>query len=970
MPGRLRVLSRWGGLSDGRLLIVTLVFLLAWAPAVRAQDIRNPAEDLPGSYNRALASLQRGDYDRGLDVVRNVISYWGAKAGSTVGPIFGHFYYLQGLLLMGKEDFDGAIAAFRACHDDFPNTPPDPNEVREIPWMPNRFRVHALAQWGACLVVITRYEEAVQILEKALDESKQPGNKVPPELIGLNLGRAYLRSGAREKGREFLGRALDNPGASHFVKQAAFMILAEDWTPKESFEVVEPFLWQYADLLREDGKTVRWARNPVFSLLGDQAMAENDPVRALAWFALMYNPRELISYLEDLAGAQERRAKLDAVNGPRLEAEAARLRRQAADGKAQIPALQAAVAAAHYQLRNFPASLAAYKFIADHYPGYRERPAVVYNVVASSAQLFRWDYLVTYGHRFLDEFPKHELLPEVTRLMTESPFAIEDFAKSHEIAAGLQKRLTAGEEARDVPDFIAGASLYHLEQFAEAETELEAYLVNYPFGKRLEPVRYYLGSVKVNLYKWAEGATILEAFLKDYPASEMVSGALYQAGLCRYVLGDLVPAQAHAERLLKDHSACREVPATWNLLGDVLVARGDAEVEEMAQAYLKGRETADRPADDEVVAYSLWKLILLYDSVQDWPQVVQWFDEMVAEHRGSRHEIDALAGALPALIASGRGVEAERELQGHILRLAPEGPGRQLDELFETLVGLWQSREREQPGAAMAALRAFSGRGKGLSAFEAWVAVAEVELRETFAVGEDLAAERDRLYGDLGKLGKEALPNYGLIKMARHLVQKENPGQARELYGYLIDARPEQGHLDLALLEAAQLDAQSSEPVQLARAESGFRRVVEESENTTLQEPATLNLARLLHRRKEWEGAAEAWQRYLAQSQWMQARAEANYQFGQCQEKLGLDGEAIRTFAATYINYPGQLDWSTMAYLDTARLLKKRGQEGDALIVLVDMLKRLGHLDHPGIVEGRSLFRQWKAEWTAKQPIP
>ena len=99
VPRRPRVLSRWGGLSDGRLLIVTLVFLLAWAPFVRAQDIRNPAEDLPGSYNRALASLQRGDYDRGLDVVRNVISYWGAKAGSTVGPIFGHFYYLQGLLL-------------------------------------------------------------------------------------------------------------------------------------------------------------------------------------------------------------------------------------------------------------------------------------------------------------------------------------------------------------------------------------------------------------------------------------------------------------------------------------------------------------------------------------------------------------------------------------------------------------------------------------------------------------------------------------------------------------------------------------------------------------------------------------------------------------------------------------------------------------------------------------------------------
>ena len=47
------------------------------------------------------------------------------------------------------------------------------------------------------------------------------------------------------------------------------------------------------------------------------------------------------------------------------------------------------------------------------------------------------------------------------------------------------------------------------------------------------------------------------------------------------------------------------------------------------------------------------------------------------------------------------------------------------------------------------------------------------------------------------------------------------------------------------------------------------------------------------------------------------------------------------------------------------RLARKRGQQGDALKVLIDMLKRMGHLEHEGVTEAREKFKIWKAEWVA-----
>ncbi len=64
--------------------------------------------------------------------------------------------------------------------------------------------------------------------------------------------------------------------------------------------------------------------------------------------------------------------------------------------------------------------------------------------------------------------------------------------------------------------------------------------------------------------------------------------------------------------------------------------------------------------------------------------------------------------------------------------------------------------------------------------------------------------------------------------------------------------------------------------------------------------------------------------------------------------------------------------WVQGRYAEAARKFEQKankkddGKDGDALKVVIDMLKRLGHLEHNNLSKGRQIFREWKEEWMAK----
>ena len=80
--------------------------------------------------------------------------------------------------------------------------------------------------------------------------------------------------------------------------------------------------------------------------------------------------------------------------------------------------------------------------------------------------------------------------------------------------------------------------------------------------------------------------------------------------------------------------------------------------------------------------------------------------------------------------------------------------------------------------------------------------------------------------------------------------------------------------------------------------------------------------------------------------------------------------DALKIYVSVYANFPGHLDWSTRSYVRTAIILKTNGEELKALLVLRDMLKRMGHHDHPVVNQAKTLFVKWRNEYQPETASP
>ncbi|MCB1061626.1 MAG: tetratricopeptide repeat protein [Verrucomicrobiae bacterium] len=944
-----------------------VVMLLALPGGGRAQ-IGNPQEQIAanpaGAYNLILMALSRQEYQKGLEIVDEVIRYWGPKAKEQFGPGFGHFYYLRGLLQMGLGRYPEAMGSFRTCREEFTNDLINVEGVRERPKLANRFRTHALAQEGACLMILGDYASAVEKLKGALAEAGD--TQIRTDVIGLNLGRSYLRNGDLEQGRELLQKALDSQSLGLDLKRRAFMILAEDWSREVPFEEVQSLLWNYGHLVKEDIRAHRWERNPIFAFLGRNALEHQEPLRALTWYGFLLNPQELVAHRQGVLDQLNRESPRTPEDAASLEARKQEAATGIVEAESMVAAMLLGVGSGHYQLKNFSGAFAAFRQIADFYPEHRNRPDALYNLVASAVQLGLWPEARQYGRVFLDEYPEHPLVSEVARLMVESIYLLQEWQEAYTTAIEVRERFKIGEAARDVPDFVVAASLYHLDRFPEAEIEIEAYLKNYAEPRRLELATYYHGSTKVKLFQWQSGVGILESFMERWPRSDLHSSALYQAALCRFVLGEPDDALAKLDRLQAEFPNASEIPASWNLRGDVLVSKGGIPIGAIEAAYLEGRRLSEGiPMHFETAAYSFWKLVLLCAENQNHEDAVAYYDEFKKGYAKSGHELDVIAAALHSLVKVGRSREAEETVRNQIFKFADDVDSGNLSELFGSYLNFLDSHY--PPDDVLAKIRTFPVPEPAPEPLTAWLRIAEIEkleAREDPAQQEKAQQLFRRLATDLPM---ERMPDYPLIKLARWSHEQGDASRARAIYEYLLEQRPKGPHLDMARYDLASLLADSENSEDQDRAVNLYQQVRDESETPTLQEGAILGGGQLLMRQEKYGQAQTWWRDYLGHGNWLNARPEANFNYGRCLEETGSPKEALKIYTSVYALFPGHLDWSTQAYLRTAEILKKDKRDGDALLVLVDMLKRLGHLDHANIRKGRDLFAAWKEEWIRNQ---
>ena len=954
------------------ILVLGWILLLVGGPGLPEAWAQKP--NLAENYDLAIRAISTGEYDNGLKAVDRILKAYGPGDQREIGPVFGHFYFLKGILHVKKKQWEPAVAAFKTCYEKYDNSDLTKIKPGENPRLPNRFRHLALVQWATVRLVQKKYDEALQLYGKALKaetkiEGMAPINRT---LVHMNMGRCHLLKGQPKEGNKILRALIENENVPLYYRRECFLILAEDWSPKVSWDEVVELVHQRGDLILQAETSLRFRHNDLFLFLASDGLDKGEPLRALLWYGYLIPPNEVAEayrgQIADIEAALEESEDEEEIAA--LKSRRAQARKNIDEQFTKLGQLLPAIGSSHFELRNFWGSFSTFQFLADHYPKHEDRPDTLYNLVNAGVQIEEWEPTLHYGLIFLDEFPDHALMPEVARMLVEVAFIKGRYQESYDIAIDVREKMKVGSPARDVPDFVTGGSLFHLSRLEEAEVELDAYIANYPEPKREEFGRYYQAVTKVALFKWAEASPLLDSFLKDFPDSDLRPGALYQSGLCKVILGDLEVAKERIAELQDRFPNADEIPPSYNLRGDILVTE-EGPHEEIVSAYTQARELAYAKGEqEEVAAYALLQLINAHNRTEEWDKVTGYYDAFQERHAESDWRLDVTVGSLPALVEADRSPEAADRIEEFVLEFAEDAEAPELSEMFGTYLGFLEDQFPQKE--RLRRLREFPGfeplaRPQPLRAL---LLMGEIEFLEAEAKpGGPEQKKISSLYHEIHlDLEKIQIPNYVLVRLGRwnRDVQKKSLA-ARDYYDFVILQRPDGGFLEYALLDSAEMDVASNKAAALDNALNTFHRLLNEFDKPDLTERSVLGIARIHSARKEFEDAQSWWERYIDEPRWAVSRPEANFRYGECLEARGKKAEAMKVFVNVYANFAGHLDWSAPAYIKAATILHEAGKEKQSIMVLQDMLRKMGHHKHPQIHEAKKLFNDWVFEWRKKQ---
>lgn len=926
--------------------------------------------DVPKAYDTGVKAMDSGNFDAGLAAVDDIIQKHGANGKSRYGSVFGHFYYLKGMLHVQKKEYQKAADSFKICAENFPND--GSNDL------PNTFQAEAYAQWGGCLMALNDFAGASEKYQKALSIEEKFNPKLDRLEAQVNLSKAMMQAGNSDRGKEFISKNLEDANFPDSMKRSLFLILMGDWSPTARMREVSEFVDKYQKLMESDTLVNRYTKqNPVYNHLASVAIQSEEPARALFWYNLMIDPVEVgraytgrIKQLEDqIAKAQGQPGAETFIK--QTNATIKNLKAEIQEQGKQLGDILMGKGSANYAKGDLPEAKKSYLELVRRFPKHPERAVILHNLTMCAVNLSEWKEASTYGMQFFREFPDHELRPEMAKVLVDVLFVQGNYEESYRVASKLKETLSSGSPEADVPAFVAAASLYHLNRFEEAENQLSQYFTDYPNGARVEAAKFYLGSTKVNLQKWDEAITHLDEFLERYKQSEIRPAALYFSGLSHLVGENYPMANSRMVELQARHPQAEEVPNSYNILGDILSARGKPYTEITAnyQKALDMVEKENRGDPATVGGYALRQLITEATAAEKWDVAVSYYDRFMRDYSESSWRTDVLIAAIEPLVQKDRKDEAQKLLTDFVNEYADKPNSTELDEMFGTYAdflnqhyGLEEVRKSLQNFPAKT--------NPPPAALQAWLLMAEIEALSE-ADREKHQSEIASIFGKLNTLYQKSgndLSNYTLVKLARYNAQNGgNEAQARKVYEYILKERPTGEAKGLALVDLAKLEAGKSDKASREKATALFQRVLNEVDDTSVHEDAVLGIARIATAGGDYEDAQTWWKQYRTTPEWRKARAEASFQYGVCLQKSGKNDDAAATFVNVYSNFPGQLDWSTKAYIEASKIIRAKGQELDALKLLREMIQRMGHLEHEGVAEGRKLFFEWKEEFMKKQ---
>ena len=874
--------------------------LILWV-CVSAQETRS--EDQPrhvAAYKQSVDLLVADKPAQALEILTRLIDEHGEDAEIVLGPAFGNLLYHQGVAHQMLGNYSSAAKAFERCYVRFPNQESEPNNR-------NEFRNLALHSWASVEHIQTHYGNASKLYAKALN-SLDP--ELNPNSLLLNLGICLRQDGRYEPALRHFETVLHGgvrKQATSSQRLRALLQLARHWIESGDANEANQLLDQHGELLATMDP-IDPLLHPLLLYLGERTTYLSEHELALRWYNLVNDEAH--------------------------------------------PSLQLGKAHAFFELGRFSDALETYEQLAlleEH----EKRDEILLAASLSATHLGDMERATAYAEHVRNEFPTWHRWPEAYVALCDR-FLRDDRPIDTLNWAEKIRCLVPGETAaRQQLDFVSALSNFRLGDAAFAAELFQLFVVEHMDSDLTGRATYQEALCRLQLGEHDSAAILFENVLALYDDTTWGPGVRYRCAQTYLHQARTNQAIALLEEVLYCFADSPQVPDTLLLLGNIYLEQ-DQPHDALLQ-FEQASVSANTLEDEEALAQSLssranvylqlgkWTVgfTLASNMAEDFPCAVQTRTTLLRIAESADHQEDLVQSRtllwnwLTEQAAHHFADELEAVVQMYSTLF-------KRSHTYEEHLDHLEQRAHEVPESPVLA---------SLLLHEQINALAGAADRPSLihVLHEQLLREFDLANLSTGTL----------LHLARWLGQKNRTQEALDIYEFAScyrDDSPQQ--FDVAI-EYASLLAKTRKNGGFQRANQLLTEVVQYADQSHAQEAATAELARIQYQALQWKDSGETWRFYLTHQEWTDARAEATYRLGACLDRQGNTEEALSQYLKAYIQFEGQVRWSSPAFLRSALIAQEQGDQEKALSILDDMMSRMGHLTHPIVNKARTLHQRW-----------
>ncbi|MCB1232418.1 MAG: tetratricopeptide repeat protein [Verrucomicrobiae bacterium] len=906
-------------------------------------------------YRSAAELAVEGKFAEAVEKYNKLFDLAGEYLCEDFGPQAGGIVFDYGSVLLQMQEWEKARDAFERCHF-FDEKECSKSKVKNE----NTRKDLALFQWGFCEAQLGNHAKALELYDQYLEIAKTKPDELAKvrNAFKLRRGSSLVQVGRLDEGaneiKELFDKREEWQVTSQFLMQGllelglGWISQAKQAETPESISLVEEagnqFLDRNAEVLNVSPvDKFRFGFIDRFKKLGFDSSEAGMQTLALRFYSMVptleevdYDLQGRIQVLPGQAAPAAYQQIIDQVK---------ELRNKPVPPDVEMERL---VARAYELLGNYLAPREIYRHLVEFYPEIQQerRAEFLHEAARYSTMLGDYSSAQYFGELFMSEMPDHRLRDNVSVYMLQSLFSSQQFDEVVRICETVRERFNLGDEQRELPDALYGLALYSLGRYEEAQVAFDEYAKTYKGTPNREMVLYHRANNRMILGDFRAGAELAHEFQQEFPDSEKFGDlSVADEALCRYNLEDYSAAIAKAEELEEKYPESQALDRVLIIKGDALIVRSqEAEEEEQEAklreeglaAYRKAIETAkglqgsgkNENVHRESFSEATAKAIDILVTDEKWEEAVALYDAFFPDYAGTFYEPQVAVYSMDALEKVGRGEDGLKQIEKTIVLLGKRLAENPDLDLLRRALGSYSEASVRVRGAekTLEILANFPGVDPSNIALVTWIKMQKVivlqqmrnEAEKDSAEYQTAQQQIDKEFKDMEQFEVKDLSEIALYMIGKYLAGSDNPFLAVRYFEELLvrdnpDADKYKAEADLQL---GRIEARRPDKTAQNSARERFKRIIDKYPNKELVPGGWLELGRIDMKLERWEDAKEDFATINKNKKWLtpEERAESNYSYGVCLEKVGDLGGALQAYNIVWVTYTKYAEWATLAF--------------------------------------------------------